>query len=628
VLIALKNRNKKVWTTIILLSMQVILLLLLIQSKPFALQQLIVSDGMGLNPVLSNPLMVLHPPFAFLAYSFLGLFFSAGMASLIEDASIKWVKEYSFCLYFAFFGLTVAIILGSFWAYEIIGWGGYWAFDPVESGSLSLWLCCVALLHMIDLKGKPRKNSYLFYIIPIFSVFSMYYVSFLIRSGLLQSFTAHSYAKGGLVSALYGICLVFFVLPFSVFLIKKKILKKKSVEKQFLASDDQKEIEKKNFVPLFLFCLGIILFLQVNLPIFQISKDLVLRTNKILISIFLAGFMILLNISQVKIILEKKYSHKIMWVSLFFSFVLTLFTVLVYPELKNLEMFWIYLLTIISAFYWIFSKAFCRVKGPKKLSIKVIHIAIGIIIPGIVLTSALSQSWQLYISTQKPTVLGEYQLLQLDEKKRMDMYIGNKVTYFVTCQENNKSVVDFSPEIWNYSRNYSNFSMTIPSINTSWKKDLQLIPFTENGIQIKNGETNIWEDVEYTLESLEFEENENTVKQKARIKINSTTESKEGEEFYLLRMTTKNGKQINSVRIYSKTIGGHIMWIDSNEDSIIITTDKRMTQRKYELIEKPGMIWIKLGFIVLMVGSFLFLFFFLLIKFQKKGKKSKIIDYE
>ncbi|MCK5848095.1 MAG: cytochrome c biogenesis protein CcsA [Caldisericia bacterium] len=622
VLIARKNMVDKVWKSVILLGMQLILLLLLIQSKPFAVQQILVSDGMGLNPVLSNPLMVLHPPFAFLAYSFIGLFFSAGLASLIEESNNEWIKENSYSLYFAFFGLTVAIILGSFWAYEIIGWGGYWAFDPVESGSLSLWLCVVALLHMLDRKGNPKKSSSLFYIIPIFSVFSMYYVSFLIRSGLLQSFTAHSYAKGGLVSALYGICLIFFIIPISVFLIKKR----KNKERKKLDHSKCTKVKEKYFVAKSLFCLGIILFLQVNLPIIQISSELILRTNEVIIDVFLISFMLLLNISQINMILEKKYSKKTMWVSIFMSFVLTICIVLVYAKLKNSRLFWVYLVTIFSAFYWIFSNAFVRVKSWQKVSIKIIHVAIGLIIPGIVLTSALSQSWQLYVGTQKPKVLDEYQLIQLDNQKKIDMYIGNKTTFFLECKGNNLNVIEFNPEIWNYSRNYTNFSMTIPSINTSWKKDLQLIPFTENGIQIKNSKTTTWDSVEYYLESLEFEEKLDIIKQKARLKIRSN--NTDDEEFYLLRMTNKSGRQLNPVRVYSEITKGHIMWIDTDEDSIIITTDKRMTQRKYELIEKPGMVWIKFGFVVLIIGSFLLMYFFLVNRFQKKRKKSKINNYE
>ena len=108
-------KDKKLWkeTSIVLLLIHIILCILLLQSQPFATHNMMVSDGMGLNPVLSHPFMVLHPPFAFFAYSFLTLFMAKGFASLFHPSDTEWIYANRLYLYISFFGLTITMILGS-----------------------------------------------------------------------------------------------------------------------------------------------------------------------------------------------------------------------------------------------------------------------------------------------------------------------------------------------------------------------------------------------------------------------------------------------------------------------------------------------------------------------------------
>lgn len=105
-----------------------------------------VSDGLGLNPMLSHPLMYIHPPFAFLGYAFLGLIYAYAVSSLIKREYSSWIKNSKMDNVISswFYYCNCA---GSLWAYETLGWGGYWSFDPIENGTLITWLFIVALLH-------------------------------------------------------------------------------------------------------------------------------------------------------------------------------------------------------------------------------------------------------------------------------------------------------------------------------------------------------------------------------------------------------------------------------------------------------------------------------------------------
>ncbi|PJB72884.1 MAG: hypothetical protein CO096_06990, partial [Armatimonadetes bacterium CG_4_9_14_3_um_filter_66_14] len=138
------ERETMVWVALVQLCVFVLMLL----KSPFApVAGQVPSDGSGLNPLLQNPWMVIHPPLVFLGYAAMVLPFAFAMAALMKREYEGWVTRSLPWCGFAWLTLGAGIIVGGYWAYETLGWGGYWGWDPVENASLVPWLIGTALLH-------------------------------------------------------------------------------------------------------------------------------------------------------------------------------------------------------------------------------------------------------------------------------------------------------------------------------------------------------------------------------------------------------------------------------------------------------------------------------------------------
>ncbi len=154
-------------------------------------------DGMGMNPLLLDPWMVAHPPVLFLGYASATIPFGYAVAALLKKDYTSWLKNSYRWLLFSMTTLGIGIFLGGYWAYKVLGWGGYWGWDPVENSSLIPWLVAVALMHSMLIQRRTgslvRSNLFmsLFYFILI--LFS----TFLTRSGVLLNFSVHSFGGSG-----------------------------------------------------------------------------------------------------------------------------------------------------------------------------------------------------------------------------------------------------------------------------------------------------------------------------------------------------------------------------------------------------------------------------------------------
>lgn len=156
-----------------------------------------IQDGMGLNVLLRNYWMVIHPPFLFLGFASLLVPFAFAYAGIKNKLYGEWVKP---ALPWALFGAAIlgaGIMMGGKWAYESLSFGGYWAWDPVENASLVPWLMLIAGLHTMVIylhTGRSLKASYLF----IFLAFSfVLYSTFLTRTGVLGDTSVHAFTEAG-----------------------------------------------------------------------------------------------------------------------------------------------------------------------------------------------------------------------------------------------------------------------------------------------------------------------------------------------------------------------------------------------------------------------------------------------
>ena len=169
------------------------LLLILFLSSPFDRLIPAPPDGKDLNPLLQDPAMVLHPPMLYMGYVGFSIPFSFAMAALFSGRlGEEWIKVTQRWTIFAWICLTTGILLGGYWAYYELGWGGYWGWDPVENASFMPWLVGTAFLHsvMVQEKRKMFKVWNLFLIIVTFSLSLI--GTFLVRSGVLTS--VHTFA--------------------------------------------------------------------------------------------------------------------------------------------------------------------------------------------------------------------------------------------------------------------------------------------------------------------------------------------------------------------------------------------------------------------------------------------------
>jgi len=183
------------------------LILLLVKQDPFRFHEgltaaLIPMDGQGLNPLLQNYWMVIHPPIMFIGYASLGIPFAFAIAALWMKKYDEWTKVSLPWVLLSLASLGTAIMLGGYWAYETLGWGGYWGWDPVENASLVPWLATLALTHgMLLQRGRGRFRR-LNLVLAISAFLLVVYATFLTRSGVLADFSVHSFVDLGITGLL------------------------------------------------------------------------------------------------------------------------------------------------------------------------------------------------------------------------------------------------------------------------------------------------------------------------------------------------------------------------------------------------------------------------------------------
>lgn len=188
--------------------LQAMLLTVLLVKGPFMLLAPHQVDGVGLNPLLQDFWMIIHPPIIFLGYAGLAVPFAYALEGLFSNKHNTWATAALPWALFSWCALGAGVFIGGFWAYKVLGWGGYWAWDPVENSSLVPWLVAGALVHSLfwaQLRPAALKGAYL---ASIFSFVTVLYGTFLTRSGILSDFSTHSFVDEGIGGLLAGLVLI------------------------------------------------------------------------------------------------------------------------------------------------------------------------------------------------------------------------------------------------------------------------------------------------------------------------------------------------------------------------------------------------------------------------------------
>jgi cytochrome c-type biogenesis protein CcmF len=205
--------------SVIIAAVQVFFLLLLnFAANPFGVMQgSLPADGNGLNPLLQYPEMVIHPPMLYLGYVGFTVPFAFALAALImRYPGEKWIQITRRWTMVTWGFLTCGVFLGAHWAYSVLGWGGYWGWDPVENASLMPWLTGTAFLHSVMMQEKRGMlktwNMWLIFSTFMLSIFG----TFLTRSGVVSS--VHAFAQSSIgdwfvafLAIIFATCLFFYV---------------------------------------------------------------------------------------------------------------------------------------------------------------------------------------------------------------------------------------------------------------------------------------------------------------------------------------------------------------------------------------------------------------------------------
>jgi cytochrome c-type biogenesis protein CcmF len=185
------------------------ILAILLKRSPFTPAEVVMADGSGLNPLLQNYWMTIHPPVMFVGFAAAVFPFCFALTALVERRFNHWAESARSWTIFAWGALGIALVMGGYWAYETLGWGGFWAWDPVENSSFIPWIFLAAQIHSLFIKKQRRGLLRFSLFIVCLTFWSVLYGTFLTRSGVLADFSVHSFVELGINSYLVGGLLLF-----------------------------------------------------------------------------------------------------------------------------------------------------------------------------------------------------------------------------------------------------------------------------------------------------------------------------------------------------------------------------------------------------------------------------------
>ena len=238
----IKSGNLKLTYRVLTIFFQQIIILgfyifIIFTSNPFGVLYPVPLQGLGLNPILQDPLLAIHPPVLYLGYVGSSIIFSSSLATLVTNTmDNEWAKHIKKWIFTSWIFLTLGIMLGSIWAYYELGWGGFWFWDPVENVSLMPWFCLTALIHTISVLEKRNMLQSWTFILSIMTFTLSMSGTFLVRSGILNSI--HTFANDpsrGLFILVFLFSLV--LISIFIFFVYYENIKVKEIQFKFISKE-------------------------------------------------------------------------------------------------------------------------------------------------------------------------------------------------------------------------------------------------------------------------------------------------------------------------------------------------------------------------------------------------------
>jgi cytochrome c-type biogenesis protein CcmF len=352
-----------------------------------------ITDGNGLNPLLENIWMTIHPPILFIGYALALVPFAYAIASLMKKDFYSWIKPAIPWTVLSLTMLGAGILLGGAWAYVSLTFGGFWSWDPVENSSLVPWMTLVAGLHFLIIARKQHYALLTAYVFITISYVLVLYASFLTRSGVLGDTSAHAFGDNGMTAQLLIYLLVFLGLMTVMIVINVKRFTEKKKE-IFLSK------EFWMFVGAIIIILSAFqILLMTSVPVFNklFGTDIAPPTDRvgfynrwqIPYALLIAGFIGFSQYLNYNLNNPREFLRKIL-IPLGISVVFLIPFILsgIVQELNYIMMLFFVLFSIISSIY----NLVFRTSSPRNLGGIITHIGFAVFLMGTLLTFSNSRT--------------------------------------------------------------------------------------------------------------------------------------------------------------------------------------------------------------------------------------------
>jgi len=452
-LFLIKSREQpKKYRILTLLFQQIIIigffLFVLITSNPFNYLFPIPNEGLGLNPILQDPALAIHPPILYLGYVGTSIIFSSSLAAVTQNYVTKeWGQHIKKWVLVSWIFLTIGIMLGSIWAYYELGWGGFWFWDPVENVSLMPWLTLTALLHCIVVLERRASLTSWAVVLSITTFTLSMCGTFLVRSGILNS--VHTFANDparGIFILIFLFALI--VLSLGIFFIFHKENNKSS--NNFFWLSRETSILINNWFMMY--------FLAVVLigTVYPIFLD-VISSEKIsvgppfyqkLIVPFLIPFLLFMSLGpRLKWIKSKIENKNSLIITFIISVMLTFFII------KNLTADLLFYTVLISAAFFLFFATLKElfIKKFNNISQTVSHFGFSLLILSILFNSILSSEiiTNIKIGERYDYNKGEIFFKKIEERNESNF---NSIIASFEIKDKNGKTIELKPEIRIYNQ--------------------------------------------------------------------------------------------------------------------------------------------------------------------------------
>jgi cytochrome c-type biogenesis protein CcmF len=229
--------------------------------QPAGTDLIMPPDGNGLNPLLRHPGMIIHPPMLYLGFVSFVIPFAFAVAALITGRTDdRWIRLTRRWTLVAWLFLSCGLVLGMRWAYDVLGWGGYWAWDPVEIAALMPWLTGTALLHSVMIQEKRGMFKRWNMVLTVLTYDLVIYGTFLTRSGVLSS--VHAFAESSIGPLFFGFIAITLIASVSLLIYRWNDLKSEASLKSFLSRESLFLLNNLLFMGILFIC-----FWGVNFPL-------------------------------------------------------------------------------------------------------------------------------------------------------------------------------------------------------------------------------------------------------------------------------------------------------------------------------------------------------------------------